>query len=262
MGWMRSFLMVLCLFVPGLGEVDTHGNDNHTPAAYAGLGNGVNRSNVTASKAIELSFTDHFLHAVRLLSTAQEAQGGAPIPDAADGGDDLEMDEAFDLDHDNLHALQDYPGDQNWWIFRPDPDATGRQEVINMRVTAATTMEVIERQLIQIWPDLRPGRADWDIMTTYYAAFDAQSHPVHDGGAAFLVRAQADLGDGIFQRSVVLLSLRTWNLRNGHASTSSLRAFVLDSQGIISDLFQNVDFQGRCELTPCPVEHNGQIISP
>lgn len=254
--------MVLCLFVPGLGAVDTFGNDNYASDVYVGLDNGVNRSNVTAPKVIELSFTDHFLHAVRLLTTAQEAQGGVPMQDAADGSDDLEMDEAFELDHDNLHALQDYPGDQNWWIFRPDPEATGRQEVINMRVTAATTMEAIERQLITIWPDLRPGRADWDIMTTYYAAFDAQSHPVHDGGIAFLVRAQADLGDGMFQRSVVLLSLRTWNLRNGHASTSSLRAFVLDSQGIINDLFQNVDFQGRCELTPCPVEHNGQIISP
>ena len=254
--------MLLCLFVPGVGAADAYGNDNFTPDAYVGLGFGVHRSNVNATKVIELSFTDHFLHAVRLMATAQDAQAEAIPPDAAGDSDDIDMDDHFDLDHDNLHALQDYPGDQNWWLFRPDPDATGRQEVLNLRVTATTTMDEIERQLIQTWPDLRPGRADWDIMTTYYAAFDAQSHPVNDGGTAFLVRAQADLGEGVFQRSVVLLSLRTWNLRNGHASTSSLRAFVLDSHGILSDLFTNVDFQGRCDLSPCPVEHNGQIISP
>ena len=69
--------MLLCLFVPGVGAADAYGNDNSTPDAYVGLGFGVHRSNVNATKVIELSFTDHFLHAVRLMATAQDAQAEA-----------------------------------------------------------------------------------------------------------------------------------------------------------------------------------------
>jgi hypothetical protein len=91
------------------------------------------------------------------MATTQEDQG-EPL-DHADHDMDGEhdFDEELIYDPDNLHAFQAFPGDQNWWIFRPDPGNTGRCEAINMRVTAETTMREIEENLIRM-PDLQPGR--------------------------------------------------------------------------------------------------------
>ena len=134
--------------------------DNMTPKIYGGFDFGVYHSVVMEGKTEELSFTDQSLRAVRLMATTQEDQV-EPL-DHADHDMDGEhdFDEELIYDPDNLHAFQAFPGDQNWWIFRPDPGNTGRCEAISMRVTAETTMREIEENLIRM-PDLQPGRPDW-----------------------------------------------------------------------------------------------------
>lgn len=37
---------------------------------------------------------------------------------------------------------------------------------------------------------------------------------------------------------------------------------MYDTQGVIKEIFQNTDFQGRCDLSPGPIEHNEQVITP
>ena len=210
----------------------------------------------------QLSFTDAFLRAVQLMATtagdpppAEEAHPDVPV--GAEGGD-----EAMDVDFDNLDIFHDFPGNQLWWLFRPDPFLTGRRDCLQLRVTATTSMREIENQIVQVWPDLRPGSPNWTILYANNLAFDSLHPPMHQDGSAFVVKAIVDEPPGPAQHSVVLLSMRTWNSRTGHVGSSSMHAFVLDTQSEIHEIFDSIDFHQRCDSSPCPIEHNGDIIFP
>ena len=168
---------------------------------------------------MEFSFTDAFLHAVRMMQTAadvphQPHEQNQGVPD-----NDDETDQEPFMDYDNLDILQDFPGDQEWWFFRPDPHNLGRRETMHLQVTAVTSMREIEQSLTAAWPDLRPGRPDWEILLAHYNAFDGFHAPLTAGSSAFIVKVQNDLDQGLAQRSTT-----------GYAATSPLRAFVVDTQ--------------------------------
>ena len=54
-------------------------------------------------------------------------------------------------------------------------------------------------------------------------------------------------------QKVVSLSLRNWNLWTSDAITSNFQAMVLDAHLSIEELHRDVDFAGRCHLSPCPL---------
>ena len=233
------------------------GEGNSTPLSYAVFGEDVQRSDAQYPKIIDFSFTDQFLHAVRLWQTTADVphQPHGQPEGGPEGFHDADHD--FEVEFDNLDVLQDFPGDQEWIFFRPDPNNLGRRETLELRATAVTTMREIEQSLAAAWPDLLPGRADWEIQMVVHDAFDALHAPLAPGQTAFIVKAQVDLDQGLAQRSVILLSLRSWILTTGWATSSPLRAFVLDTQNEVAEFFQSIDFQGRCDLSPCAIEHNG-----
>ena len=236
---------------------------NTSSFVYEGLDTDDFSSPVREIPVNHFSFTDAFLHAVQLMATTagdpgQPAAGAHPHVPA--GG--VDNDEAMDLDFDNLDIFQDFPGDQLWWLLRPDPLLTGRQNCLQLWVTAITSMREVENQIVQVWPDLQPGSPTWTILYANNLAFDTLLPPLHRHGSAFIVKATVDEPPGPAQHSVILLSLRTWNIRTGHVATSSLHAFVMDTQSEIHEIFDSIDFHQRCDGSPCPIEHNGAIIHP
>ena len=94
-------------------------------------------------------------------------------------------------------------------------------------VSPQTTMRDIEQSLAAAWPDLLPGRPDWEVQMAVNHAFDELHAPLAPGQTAFIIKAQADLNQGTAQRSVILLSMRTWILTTGWAASSPIRAFCL-----------------------------------
>ena len=237
---------------------------NFTPSAYEGFGLGDLRSLAHKPSEMAFSFTESFLRAVRLMaSTAEDPDphGVAPqVPgaDAPAAGEDMDI----DRDYDNLDALQAFPGDQHWWLFRPDPHNLGRRECFDLWVTAATTMLEIEMQIVREWPDLQPGNPNWRIVFANNLAFDAFTTPVTTESNAFVVKAEADEPNDQVQHSVILLSLRSWVPHHGLMASTPLRAFVVDTQSVVQEIFESIDFQQRCDGTPCPIEHNGYIVAP
>jgi hypothetical protein len=237
---------------------------NFTPSAYEGFGLGDLRSLARKPSEMAFSFTESFLRAVRLMaSTAEDPDphGVAPqVPgaDAPAAGEDMDI----DRDYDNLDALQAFPGDQHWWLFRPDPHNLGRRECFDLWVTAATTMLEIEMQIVREWPDLQPGNPNWRIVFANNLAFDAFTTPVTTESNAFVVKAEADEPNDQVQHSVILLSLRSWVPHHGLMASTPLRAFVVDTQSVVQEIFESIDFQQRCDGTPCPIEHNGYIVAP
>ena len=133
---------------------------------------------------------------------------------------------------------------------------------MNLAVTAATTMQQIEQCIVHVWPDLRPGRPDWNLQLARYGAFDSFHPPLQDTTAAFIFKADRDINQGAVQRSVFLLSLRTCNLLSGQFVPTILRAFVLDTQMVVKEFFEGIDFNQRCDHLPCALEHNGDVLSP
>ena len=231
-----------------------------SPLTYVGFGKGDISSSVHAPEVTSFSFTESFLRAVRLLATTADDQGppADQVPDQADPDADTYMD--IDLDFDNLDALQDFPGDQHWWLFRPDPFQLGRRESIDLWVTATTSMLEIETQIVRTWPDLQPGNPNWRILFANNQAFDSMMTPISSDSTAFIVKATVDEPPNPIQHSVVLLSLRTWLPSIGHAASSPLRAFVVDMQSTIQEFFESIDFHQRCDGSPCPIEVNGQVL--
>ena len=254
--WIAIFL------APVHAALNTKGEGNFTSSAYVVFDDDVASSEALKPILMEFSFTDAFLHAVRMMQTAadvphQPHEQNQGVPD-----NDDETDQEPFMDYDNLDILQDFPGDQEWWFFRPDPHNLGRRETMHLQVTAATSMREIEQSLTAAWPDLRPGRPDWEILLAHYNAFDGFHAPLTAGSSAFIVKVQNDLDQGLAQRSIILLSLRTWIATTGYAATSPLRAFVVDTQSYVREFFQSIDFHQRCDRAPCAIEHNGQVITP
>jgi hypothetical protein len=73
--------------------------------------------------------------------------------DLVDAEDFQEEEDEIAMDFDNIEALQDFLGEQNPRIFRPGPVNTGHQQ--------------IEQRIVQVWPDLQPGRPDWTLRVAY-----------------------------------------------------------------------------------------------
>ena len=169
------------------------------------------------------------------MATTAEAQFNPPHADQVEEDEPDAPSEELDYDYDNIEILQQFMGEQNWWIFRPDPLNTGRRGMMNMAVTAATTMHQIEQRIVRVWPDLRPGRPDWNLQLAHYGAFDSFHPPLQDTTAAFIVKSDRDVNQGVAQRSIFLLSLRTWNLLSGQFVPTLLRAFVLDTQSVVKE---------------------------
>ena len=124
------------------------------------------------------------------------------------------------------------------------------------------TLQQIQQRIVQVWPDLPPGQPDWTLIMGHCDSFDKFNPPLDEATAAFIIKADADVNQDQFQRSVFLLSLRSWNLATGSFVPTVLRAFVMDTQMVISEFFAGLDFHQRCDLSPCALEHNGRVISP
>ena len=215
---------------------------NFTPLPFVVFGGDVHRSNAQGPNSAKVSFTDDFLRAVRLWQTAAEVPPQPPMHPNDDLPGDNEHDQNFETEFDNLDVLQDFPGEQEWIFFRPDPNNLGRAETLQLRVTAATTMRDIEIYLAAAWPDLLPGRPDWEVQMAVQYAFDDLHAPLAPGQTAFIIKAQADLNQGIAQRSVILLSMRTWILTTGWAASSPIRAFLMDTQTDVEEFFHSTSW--------------------
>eukprot|EP00435_Cladocopium_sp_Y103_P074477 s200_g49.t1 len=247
-------------WIPLVGAATVEPVNQTAPDTYVGFGSDAFDLQFPGPSIEKLSFTDAFLRAVRLwASTADVLPQQGPLHDVRDD-EQPEDDAEFGLDFDNLEILQDFPGDQNWWIFRPDPTNTGRADSLNMDVTAETTMQEIEQRIIALWPDLQPGRPDWELLLAHNEGMDVLTVPTSE--PSFVLRAQNDLDQMLAQQSVILLSMRTWNPPTGHAYSSALRAFVVDTQEVVHEFFNGIDFQGRCDGLPCPIEITGQVLNP
>ena len=249
-------------FLLSPGEASsTFAVNSTSPLAYVGWDKGDTSSLVHAPEMTSFSFTDSFLRAVRLLAaTADEPPPpDEPTSPQEDHDSDAYMD--IDIDFDNLDALTAFPGDQHWWLFRPDPRNLGRRESLDLWVTAATSMLEIETQIVRVWPDLQPGNPNWRIIYANNLAFDSLMTPISSDSSAFIVKATMDEPPNPIQHSVILLSLRTWIPHLGHAASSSLRAFVVDMQTTVHEIFDSIDFHQRCDGAPCPFEINGQVLT-
>ena len=175
---------------------------NFTPLPFVVFGGDVHRSNAQGPNIAKVSFTDDFLRAVRLWQTAAEVPPQPPMHPDDDLPGDNEHDQNFETEFDNLDVLQDFPGEQEWIFFRPDPNNLGRAETLQLRVTAATTMRDIEIYLAAAWPDLLPGRPDWEVQMAVQYAFDDLHAPLAPGQSGdrttlsdFAEHAHMDLDD-------------------------------------------------------------------
>ena len=121
-------------------------------------------------------------------------------------------------------------------------------------------MRQIERRIVQVWPDMIPGRPDWTIYAAHPSVLDGFVPALDHSSSVFVLKAEADLNQDQFQRSLIILSLRTWNLATGHFTATPLSAFVVDTQMVVKELFQMINFHQRCDLSPCALELNGDVM--
>ena len=125
---------------------------------------------------------------------------------------------------------------------------------LHYQADSSTTHLEITRAITTLWPDLVPDDPTWIAVPAVMGPLDTLHPQVLPDDLVYVIRSAMDLDeDQRGPQKVVSLSLRNWNLWTSDAITSNFQAMVLDAHLSIEELHRDVDFAGRCHLSPCPL---------
>ena len=143
------------------------------------------------SAMISHSLTDQFLEFLRQRRLAVEAANQLAAED--DDIEDEDWEEEFygDRVEGDVTILHDRGGERQWRFYRPDPFRIGRSTTIQVHVQAHHTLEDVELQIVQHWPDLRLPTVRWRLLAIHETITDSMY--LEEGYEAFMVEANSDL---------------------------------------------------------------------
>ena len=199
------------------------------------------------------SITDQFIEFLRQRSMALQAAEQLAAQDAEEiHGEDDDQDVQMDLG--GISILENRPGTRNLFIFRPDPQDTGRPESMRFQATPATTLDEIQRAIYRIWADLAQGQLPWRLLEAHPSVHN--SLYVEDDQEIFLIMAFQDYELG---QAPVLMEYQTWNL-NEKRFEGILRAEVRNTQFAGKDIMHVPTHGHVCFFRLCPVLINGYAV--
>ena len=236
------------------GDAQEHDHEGLINLGY----NFVGRPDLFADK---LSIMEPLLSAVRLANIAADpAQVLNPPEDRFEDFDD--PDDTSEMESDNVQNVPDFFAPQDLWIFRPDPRNLGIRNSLHYQADRSTTHQDLLLAITTRWPDLQPG-APWTLIQVELGPLDLLHPQIRIGALAYVLRSPQDLDeDNRGPQRIVLMNMRTWNLWTGDATGSHFNAVVLDSHLSMEEFRTEMDFFGRCDNSPCPIEINGIVQTP
>ena len=113
------------------------------------------------------SFTDQFLEFLRQRQQAVEAANQIAAEEEDMDDEDWEEESLGDRTEGDVTILQNLGGERQWRFFRPDPFQLGRSTTLQVHVQAHHTLQDVELQIVQHWPDLRNPAARWRLQIVH-----------------------------------------------------------------------------------------------
>lgn len=203
---------------------------------------------------ISHSLTDQFLEFLRQRQMAVEAANQI----AAEGEDteDDDWDEEFygDRTEGDVTILQNRGGERRWRFYRPDPFQVGRSTSVQVHVQAHHTLEDVELQIVQYWPDLRLPTARWRLLAIHESV--SSSVYLEEDHEAYMVEANNDLQVG---QVPILFEYQFWDLTQN-------RFYGILEPRVHSGLMRGISIMFRdvrgheCRARPCFSNLNGSPL--
>ena len=167
--------------------------------------------------------------------------------------DDWEEEYYGDRVEGDVTILHDRGGERRWRFYRPDPFRVGRSTTMQVHVQAHHTLEDVELQIVQHWPDLRLPTARWRLLAIHETITD--SVYLEEGHDAYMVEVNNDLQIG---QVPIMFEYQYRDLTQNqsvlwHPGTQSIHSRLMRG---ISLMFRDVRGH-ECHKRPCFSNLNG-----
>ena len=164
------------------------------------------------------------------------------------------LDEQFRIGHE-LDILLEYPGEQNFVIYRADPLDTQRPTEVGRSLRDSTTIEEMRDFLYGIWPDLRQG--PWELLpvdATWHTSPQSTANTI-----PLLIWAVNDLLSRDGTACITLVEHQEWNLKTAMVRVS-LTPISMWRQTDVPTWMNFLGFSHLCQNSPCVVRQNGYQV--
>lgn len=203
---------------------------------------------------ISHSFTDQFLEFLRQRQQAVDAANQIAAEEDEMEDEDWEEELQGGRTEGDVTILQNLGGERHWRFFRPDPFRLGRSTTIQVHVQAHHTLQDVELQVVQHWPDLRNPATRWKLHLVHRSI--ESSIYLEEGHEAFIVEVNRDLQ---FGQVPIMFEYQYWDVgQNRFYGILEPRVHSGVMRGI-SLMFRDV-VGHECHARPCFSNLNGSPL--
>ncbi len=152
-----------------------------------------------------------------------------------------------------LDLMLQYPGQQAFTFYRPNPHGLVRPSELHYEAMATTSLDDFRVFLLMHWPDL-PASQHWQLLDFDDAWEQSPLFPSHS--RAILVWSSNDL---LAPQGSIIATVETqvWDLRNGHL-IATIMPMALWRDTTMTDLMGHLQLRDSCTHSPCVLRQNGE----
>ena len=168
--------------------------------------------------------------------------------------EDWEEEALGDRTEGDATILQNLGGERQWRFFRPDPFQLGRSTTFQCHVQAHHTLQDVELQIVQHWPDLRNPAARRRLQIVH-GSVDSSVY-LEAGHEAFIVEVNRDLQVG---QVPIMFEYQYWDVTQN-------RFYGILEPRVHSPLMRGISLMFRdvagheCHARPCFSNLNGSPL--
>ena len=198
-----------------------------------------------------LTFRADDATALNMLEAIADLQAPNPPPPNQQDPDEGDAESySTEIDFDEMEAIAQHPGEQDFTFFRADPGATNRPIRMDLHAPGTMSAAAVRRRILQQWPDLR--HINWQVL---HVDESIESSPfVSEGVINFLIWTSSDLLSHA-GAAILLLEVQYWDLHTGDLEGTLMPISIWNSYSW-SQLYTDIGIARHCETTPCPIRQN------